>query len=187
MVGGTSPTFDFAAISGSTRTATGERMNIFTPVWRRRMMPRKTCPRCGVDKLETEFYASALATRIKTAVFCKTCYKARAAAYRQAKKNAKRGDAPATALAPVVADEANVENSPRSYPAERGLSDRRIQEHAEWYSGRAYWHYSPAAIAAGALDAELRAILSREVGPERVEVEFARVTKVIPWSSSNVR
>jgi hypothetical protein len=61
----------------------------------------------------------------------------------------------------------------------RGLSDRRIQEHADWYSDRAYWHYSPAAIAAGVLDAELRAILCGEVGPERVEVEFARVIKIV--------
>jgi hypothetical protein len=34
---------------------------------------------------------------------------------------------------------------------------------------------SPAAIAAGVLDAELREILRREVGSERAEVEFARV------------
>jgi hypothetical protein len=59
------------------------------------------------------------------------------------------------------------------------LSDLRIRQHAEWYSERGYWHYSPAAIAAGALDAELRAILRREVGPELVEVEFARVIKIV--------
>jgi Protein of unknown function (DUF3631) len=61
----------------------------------------------------------------------------------------------------------------------QGLSDRRIAEHADWYSERAYWHYSPAAIAAGALDAELRGILRREVGPEGAEVEFVRVIKMV--------
>jgi hypothetical protein len=39
------------------------------------------------------------------------------------------------------------------------LSSRRIQEHADWYSDQAYWHYSKNALDAGALDAELRAIL----------------------------
>src|SRR5262245_42745224 len=37
---------------------------------------------------------------------------------------------------------------------ERGLSSRRIQELATWCSDRAYWHFSPNALAAGALDAE---------------------------------
>jgi hypothetical protein len=35
-----------------------------------------------------------------------------------------------------------------------------------------------AALAAGELDAELRAILRREVGPERVEAELARVLRI---------
>jgi hypothetical protein len=58
-----------------------------------------------------------------------------------------------------------------------GLSSLRIQEHADWYQDQAYRNYSPAALAAGALDAELRNILRQEVGPERVEVEFERVMK----------
>jgi hypothetical protein len=61
----------------------------------------------------------------------------------------------------------------------RGLSSRRIQEHADWYSDQAYWHYSKNALDAGALDAELRAILRKEVFPEHVEIEFERVMKVV--------
>ena len=63
---------------------------------------------------------------------------------------------------------------------ERGLSSRRVQEHARWYSDAAYWSYSPNALAAGALDAELRAILRKEVFPEHVEIEFERVMKAVP-------
>src|SRR5262249_7722160 len=62
---------------------------------------------------------------------------------------------------------------------ERGLSSRRIQELATWCSDRAYWHFSPNALAAGALEAELRAILRKEVFPEFVEIEFERVMKVM--------
>jgi glucan-binding YG repeat protein len=63
--------------------------------------------------------------------------------------------------------------------AEPGLSSHRIQEHADWYSDQAYWHYSKNALDAGALDAELRRILRKEVFPEHVESEFERVMKVI--------
>ena len=62
---------------------------------------------------------------------------------------------------------------------ERGLRNRRIQEHADWYSDQAYWHYSKNALDAGALDAELRAILRKEVFPEHVEIEFERIMKVV--------
>ena len=62
---------------------------------------------------------------------------------------------------------------------ERGLSSRRVQEHADWYSDQAYWHYSKNALAAGVLDAELRAILRKEVALEHVEIEFERVMKVV--------
>jgi hypothetical protein len=62
---------------------------------------------------------------------------------------------------------------------ERGLSRRRVQEHADWYSDQAYWHYSKNALDAGALDAELRAILRKEVFPEHIEIEFERVMKVV--------
>jgi hypothetical protein len=64
--------------------------------------------------------------------------------------------------------------------SERRLSSRRVQEHARWYSDEAYWHYSPNAIAAGALDAALRANLRKEVFPEHVEIEFERVMKAVP-------
>src|SRR5262245_4875640 len=47
----------------------------------------------------------------------------------------------------------------RHLPSERGLSSRRVQELAEWCSHQAYWHYSKNALDAGALDADLRAIL----------------------------
>src|SRR5262249_54551432 len=60
-----------------------------------------------------------------------------------------------------------------------GLSSRRVQELAEWYADQAYWKYSKSALAAGALDAELRAILRKEVLPEHVEIEFERVMKVV--------
>src|SRR5215831_12595734 len=63
----------------------------------------------------------------------------------------------------------------RYLPLERGLSSRRVQELAEWYSHQAYWHYSPNALAAGALDADLRAILRKEMSPWHVEIEFERV------------
>ena len=66
---------------------------------------------------------------------------------------------------------------PANDRGERGLSSRRVQEHARWYSDAAYWSYSPNALAAGALDAELRAILRKEVSLEHVEIEFERVTK----------
>ena len=63
----------------------------------------------------------------------------------------------------------------RHLPSERGLSSRRVQELAEWCSHQAYWHYSKNALDAGALDAELRAILRKEVSPWHVEIEFERV------------
>jgi hypothetical protein len=62
---------------------------------------------------------------------------------------------------------------------EPGLSRSRIQEHADWYSDQAYWHYSKNALDAGALDAELRAILRKEVFPEFVEIEFERVMEIV--------
>src|SRR5262249_29186390 len=52
------------------------------------------------------------------------------------------------------------------------LSSRQVQELAEWYADQAYWKYSKSALIAGALDAELRAILRKEMPPERVELEF---------------
>jgi len=57
-----------------------------------------------------------------------------------------RGDDPATGKPPAPVG-----------PVE-GLSSCRAQELVEWRDEQAYRHYSPAALAAGALDAELRAI-----------------------------
>jgi len=65
---------------------------------------------------------------------------------------------------------------------EQALSSRRVQELAEWYADQAYWKYSKSALAAGALDAELRAILRKEVSPEFVELNFERVMKVARWA-----
>ena len=80
-----------------------------------------------------------------------------------------------------VSDRKSVQNAANTgNGGERGLSSRRIHELADWYSDRAYWHYSPNALAAGALDAELRAILRKEVFPEHVEIEFERVMKAVP-------
>jgi hypothetical protein len=72
--------------------------------------------------------------------------------------------------APIIAD--------TPVPPPRVLSDLQVREHAEWYAERAYWHYSPAALAAGKLDAELRTVLHREVGPDRVEVELVRILRI---------
>src|SRR5262245_32513532 len=63
----------------------------------------------------------------------------------------------------------------RHLPSERGLSSRRVQELAEWCSHQAYWHYSKNALDAGALAADLRAILRKELPPWHVEIEFERV------------
>src|SRR5262249_58162008 len=63
----------------------------------------------------------------------------------------------------------------RYLPAEPSLSSRRVQELAEWCSHQAYWHYSKNALDAGALAADLRAILRKEVSPWHVEIEFERV------------
>jgi len=63
----------------------------------------------------------------------------------------------------------------RYLPPEQVLSSLRVRELAEWYSHQAYWHYSPNALAAGALDADLRAILRKEMSPWHVEIEFERV------------
>ena len=80
-----------------------------------------------------------------------------------------------------VSDRKSVQNAANTgNGGERGLSSRRIHELADWYSDRAYWHYSPNALAAGALDAALRANLRKEVFPEHVEIEFERVMKAVP-------
>jgi putative DNA primase/helicase len=79
-----------------------------------------------------------------------------------------------------VSKRASVQNAANTgNGGESGLSSRRIQEHADWYSDQAYWHYSKNALDAGVLDAELRAILRKEVFPEHVELEFERVMKMV--------
>jgi hypothetical protein len=52
-----------------------------------------------------------------------------------------------------------------------------MRQLTDWYSHQAYWHYSKNALAAGALDAELRAILRKEIPEQRIEIEFERVLK----------
>jgi hypothetical protein len=75
----------------------------------------------------------------------------------------------------------------RYLPPEPRLSSRRVQELAEWYSHQVYWHYSPNALAAGALDADLRAILRKEVSPWHVEIEAERVVTASRFASPSER
>jgi hypothetical protein len=56
----------------------------------------------------------------------------------------------------------------------KGLSDLRRRELAEQYEDRRYW-CSPADIAAGVLDIEMRALLCREISAEQVEIELGRI------------
>jgi hypothetical protein len=64
--------------------------------------------------------------------------------------------------------------------AEPGLSRRRIQELANWYCDQFHQRYNAGTLDTAALDAELQAILREEVAlPEHVEIEFARVMKVV--------
>jgi putative DNA primase/helicase len=59
---------------------------------------------------------------------------------------------------------------------EPGLSRRRIQELADWYSDQSHQRYCEDRLDTATLDAELRMILREEVAfPEHVEVEFTRV------------
>jgi hypothetical protein len=55
------------------------------------------------------------------------------------------------------------------------LSSLRVRNLAEWREDQAYRIYSPTDIAAGKLDAALRARLRKEVSPTHVEIEFKRV------------
>jgi hypothetical protein len=75
----------------------------------------------------------------------------------------------------------------RYLPPEPGLSSRRVHDLAEWYSHRAYWHYSKNALDAGALDADLRAILRKEVSPWHVEIEAERVLTASRFASPSER
>ena len=80
---------------------------------------------------------------------------------------------------PVVASPVPAAERTNGNGGERRLSSLQVHEHARWYSDEAYWRYSPNAIAAGELDAALRANLCKEVLPEHVEIEFERVMKAI--------
>lgn len=89
---------------------------------------------------------------------------------------------PTTSSSPLssnsfVACPKDVPAMPSATGSGQRLSDRRIAELADWYAGRARRLYSPATTVAVVLDPELRATLRREVGPERAEVEFARVLR----------
>jgi hypothetical protein len=64
--------------------------------------------------------------------------------------------------------------------SELGLSRRRIQELADWYSDQGHRRHNAGTLDTAALDAELRAILREEVAfPEHVEIEFERVMKAV--------
>ena len=68
---------------------------------------------------------------------------------------------------------------PSNGGGEPGISSRGIAEIKEWVEDQEYRVYSPADIAAGKLDAALRAKLRELVLPEFVEIEFKRVMKVV--------
>jgi hypothetical protein len=51
---------------------------------------------------------------------------------------------------------------------------RLADQYADWE----YRRFSPNEIAAGALDAEMRATLQKEVLPEYVEIELQRIKKM---------
>jgi len=74
---------------------------------------------------------------------------------------------------------ATAENGERPPALWQGLSSRRRRDLHERRSDRVYRHYSSNELKAGLHDAELRAILRREVPPEFVEFEFERVTKAV--------
>jgi hypothetical protein len=61
--------------------------------------------------------------------------------------------------------------------SEPGLSRRRIQQLARWYSDQAHQRYNDGILDTPKLDAELRTILREEVFPEHVEIEFQRVMR----------
>jgi hypothetical protein len=63
--------------------------------------------------------------------------------------------------------------------AEPGLSWRRVQELADWYSDEGHQRYCENTLDTATLDAELRTALAEEVFPEFVEIEFERVMKVV--------
>jgi putative DNA primase/helicase len=63
---------------------------------------------------------------------------------------------------------------------EPGLSRRRIQDLADWYSDQGHRRHNDGLLDTAGLDAELRAILREEVAfPEHVEIEFERVMQVV--------
>jgi hypothetical protein len=86
---------------------------------------------------------------------------------------------PVPDLGPDPLDEHGVPVTASTNGGEPGLSSRRIQEHADWYSDQTYRRYNENILDTAALDAELRAILRKEVFPEFVEIEFERVMKVV--------
>jgi hypothetical protein len=63
---------------------------------------------------------------------------------------------------------------------EAGVSRRRIQELADWYTDETYRRDHEGRHDTAELDAELRAILREEVAfPDHVEIEFERVTQIL--------
>jgi len=63
---------------------------------------------------------------------------------------------------------------------EPGLSQRRIRELADWYRDETHRRYNENTLDTAALDAELRAVLRKEVAfPEHVEIEFERVMQAV--------
>jgi len=69
---------------------------------------------------------------------------------------------------------------------EPGLSRRRIQQLADWYQDETNRRYNDDTLNVPQLDAELRAILSKEVALlKHVEIEFRRVMDAV-WGSAGL-
>jgi hypothetical protein len=69
---------------------------------------------------------------------------------------------------------------PQPNGGEPGLSRRRIQELADWYSDQGHQRHNDGTLDTAGLDAELRLILREEVAfPEHVEIEFERVMQAV--------
>jgi len=62
---------------------------------------------------------------------------------------------------------------------EPGLSSQRIRKLADWYKDETNRRYNENKLETAALDADLRAILRKEMLPEFVEAEFERVLKAV--------
>jgi hypothetical protein len=86
-------------------------------------------------------------------------------------------------LAPDPLDDHDAPQAAHTQPStggEPGLSQWRLQALADWYGDESHRRYNEGTLDTAALDAELRAILRKEVAfPEQIEVEFERVMQAV--------